>query len=116
MSKLLFFISLSVVFGIHLLALYFELYWVYPWLDIPMHVFGGITIVLGLAAFFPRMLHSFLTPLLVVLGVSLLWEVFEHLIGFSFIEEAYYVFDTGLDFLMGILGGLIGYVLVKNIE
>lgn len=40
------------VFLANVIALYFHIYWELPWLDIPMHFFGGYTVaILGIALY-----------------------------------------------------------------
>jgi hypothetical protein len=99
----------------HLLALEFSLYWRYLWLDMPMHILGGMVAALGylsardLLPFLPLRYFSLLMTLIFVLLVAVTWEVFEVQIGVIF-EEAHYVLDTVIDLCLGLCGGAIGYL------
>jgi len=115
-----FFSSLVTVAVIHITALQFFLYWKYLWLDIPVHFLGGISVVLGVSIlpFFrikvgPRY-RTLLATLCIVLCVGLMWEIFEVFAGVP-IEREGFVFDTTIDLLMDMLGGVIGYGIVKGI-
>ncbi|MFZ2253230.1 MAG: hypothetical protein WAW13_03605 [Minisyncoccia bacterium] len=123
MSLLLILFSSSVLslVVIHSAALKFFLYWKYFWLDIPMHIFGGITCALGFAicVYGKRHISAWYTSLvgyvLFTIFIGIAWEVFEITTGFSIIDE-YFVSDTIMDLLMDILGGAIGYAIVNAIR
>jgi glycopeptide antibiotics resistance protein len=99
----------------HLLALEFFLYWRYLWLDMPIHVLGGMVAALGylsardfLPSLPPRYFSLWMT-LAFVLAVAVTWEIFEVRIGIIF-EEVDYVLDTIIDLCLGLCGGAIGYL------
>lgn len=94
---------------IHAWALSAYLYWRIVWLDMPVHLLGGLTIGMGVIA----LLHVFRPWVFVVLMVLAIvgWEVFELLIGIP--REANFVFDSALDVLMGALGGVVAYFLAR---
>lgn len=110
----LFLASLATLALVNSLAITFSLYWRYLWLDIPMHVLGGVTVALGvffLSCVWNRVRERCLrlAPVLVcVLFVGLAWEVYEYIIGIPLIET-HYTTDLITDLVMDILGGAIGY-------
>lgn len=99
---------------VHILATELFLYWRYPWLDIPVHALGGSVAALfffTLHDLYPKYPQRLLYPipiLLLVLLISLLWEVFELKIGIP-IEDDFEI-DTVVDIIMGMLGGVLGYI------
>lgn len=120
-TTILFLIALSVLAGVHLLALRFFLYWHYPWLDLPMHVLGGSVVALSTFAF--SNLHvpgAYLVPvsvirvMSVVVVVVIAWEVFEVWAGVTMVGN--YWLDTSLDIIFGLLGGLTGYFVAKRVH
>ncbi|MFA5103551.1 MAG: hypothetical protein WC525_10430 [Candidatus Thermoplasmatota archaeon] len=116
-----FFSSLITLAIAHGIATAFFLYWKYIWLDVPMHLLGGITVVLGIASlpsFHITLLkrhETLVTSIVAVLIVGILWELFEVATGVPFTRESY-VFDTSLDLLMDVFGGAVGYGIVKGIH
>lgn len=116
------FLSALVTLGItHALATEFALYWKYVWLDIPMHVLGGLTVALGLFALpliSTRVRERSLTfiPVLgMVLAVGVIWEVFEISIGMPQFEEGFYIDMVG-DLTMDLIGAALAYALRSNLS
>jgi hypothetical protein len=109
---LLFALSITTLAVLHGTALLFSLYWVYLWLDIPMHILGGATVALGyqsrflLRRFEHKLSFGFLPTLCAVLAVGVLWEVYEFSVG-PILDG--YALDTTIDLCMDVLGALIGY-------
>ena len=103
---------------VHVASLEFYLYWRYLWLDMPMHVLGGIAVALGFSAlpFFGIHLKQKFTTcvwyIVVVFVVGILWEVFEIFAGIS-IHEPGFVVDTVIDLVLDIVGACVGYGLVR---
>ena len=114
-----FFSTFLLLAGAHIVAIKFFLYWRFFWFDIPMHLLGGIVIVLGIAIlpflgiqFFAR--NNSLTAILVaVLSIGIAWELFEFVAGISVFDETLFL-DTGTDLIMDIVGGLLGYGIVRS--
>ena len=106
---------------VHVLATKFFLYWMYFWLDIPVHFLGGVTVVLGfllcreLTHAIPERYYTYVPALTVVLIVGLLWELFEVMIGASLDDDGF-VFDFFKDISMDVLGGLLGYMLIEQLR
>ena len=104
---------------IHNIAVELYLYWSIWWLDIPVHALGGMIVALGFFAMrdlriFSNQLLRPLPVLVLVLGVALLWEVFEFAVGIP--VEANYLVDTGIDIVMGLLGGITGYIVGNSLR
>lgn len=120
LPTIFFLIAASILATVHILAIELFLYWRYPILDIPMHVLGGAVVALGLFALhdlFPKYPKRLLLPipvLLLVLLVSMAWEVYELKIGFP-IEDDFEI-DTITDLIMDMLGGIIGYIVGYSVS
>ena len=113
-------LGIGLVFiAIHSVAEYFELYFYYSWLDLPVHLLGGVFIVLVLhtltcmgvvrnrlatSSFFVSSLGSAL----------ILWEVFGIVRYGGF--NADFIRDTLLDLVFGILGCVIGAFIYSLIQ
>lgn len=116
-TKVWFFLLLAAIFAaVHYLATVASLYWYYPWLDIVMHLWGGILVALGvvvLASFKSARIKPTLQITLSVLFVAMVsWEIFERMVGLY--SQDTYIFDVSKDIFFGLLGGLIGYLLFRK--
>ena len=90
------------------------LYWEYRWLDIPVHFLGGLWValaVLWLSYVVKRPLLSIAATIALVLFVGVVWEVYEYF--FVIIHFDNYVFETGKDLCMDVLGGSAGALVAK---
>jgi len=100
-----------------MIAVRFDLYWVWGWFDIVMHVAGGFWFGFVVVWFFffsdyvnipPR--SSIASFLLIALAsgfmVGLGWEVFEYVTGQTLVQEGYLT-DTIVDLIMDSIGALI---------
>lgn len=120
-NTILFLVALSILAGVHMIALELFLYWRYLWLDVPVHVLGGIVVVLGAYTFNELKLPlahflvaSFKHTIIFVVIVMIAWEVFEVWAGNPIMDN--YIFDTTIDLIAGLTGGLIGYFLAKRMQ
>lgn len=111
------FLLLAAAFAaVHLLAVAAALYWYHWWFDILMHLWGGVLITFAVLLVYrherirqkPRL--SIVVAML--LGAAISWEVFERLIGLY--DPAMYWRETSKDIACGLLGGLIGYALLRD--
>lgn len=100
----------------HGMAIELFLYWQHKWLDIPMHVLGGIVVALAL---FSAVLLRLPVPkkflrlpyvLAFVFIVGVIWELFELATN---LEQGISV-DTIVDLCMDMLGGFIGYFVASR--
>jgi len=109
-----FIIAAAVLSVIHYLALELALYWHFWWFDIPMHLLGGAIVALGVFVLYdfsvpiPKRWLRPIPVICVVLIVALLWEYFQVQISTT-IEDNYEI-DTITDIVMGLFGGVIGYI------
>ena len=102
------------------IGMVFDAYLIYPWIDIPMHFLGGLSIAFTGTLFFNFFKEEgfiginrrFLSVFLIVALVSLtavLWEFYEFLMFYFFgILMQPSLNDTIGDLFMGLLGGLFG--------
>jgi len=95
------FVAVAALAVFHSIALEFHLYWRFLWLDLPVHMLGGIWA--GLFVFWLRILMR-LTPsvawgIAVALVFGVAWEIFEVAAGLP--RESSYALDTSLDLLIG---------------
>ncbi len=102
------------VLAVHLILSALELYETAPWVDVPMHFFGGASIGIAytlllrrLAPFSPAILLLFAVSLVGLTAV--LWELHEFLLD-TFLQWSTQpsVADTMEDLFLGLLGGLAG--------
>ncbi len=108
----------------HFFALEFYLYWTHKWVDIPMHIMGGMLVSsIGLWTihfspwrnlFLNNSKNIFLISVLIIFTVGFLWEVFElqfGLISYSFVDRL----DSIKDMFDDIIGALIaGWYFLKK--
>lgn len=106
---------------IHVSSLQFFLYWKYLWLDIPVHILGGITCAFGFALYrynrkpFSTRMEEVLWYIAFALLIGIAWELFEFFAKFSVVDEDFFM-DTVIDFCMDIVGVLVGYGIVHTIK
>ncbi|MCD5382426.1 MAG: hypothetical protein LR017_03925 [Candidatus Pacebacteria bacterium] len=114
------FTTVLVMGVVHIVSLELYLYWRFPWLDIPMHLLGGVAVALALLLllqWIPRMPRRYLALFPIVMGVlvvGLVWEVFEIWAGIPLIEPGFER-DMLLDICMDIVGGAVGYVVGTSV-
>ncbi len=116
--------SITLVYGVqfavtHALLEYFSLYWRYSWIDVPMHILGGVFLMLIVGSFTVMRVLSrrFIdTPLFVVLmvGVLLVWEVFG-IWRYGGLKPDFWT-DSTVDLICGVIGLGIGYYLVRALR
>ncbi|MEK7569536.1 MAG: hypothetical protein AAB500_01430 [Patescibacteria group bacterium] len=99
---------------INFAAMKFHWYYTIAWFDMPMHFLGGLWI--GFALFyFARGELSFVKFIGWVLGIGVLWEVFElfnnHYFG---TQDPFDLLDTLSDFLFDLLGGTAAYLMKQK--
>lgn len=114
-----FLIAFSVLSVIHNIAMQLYLYWHLWWFDIPVHAFGGMIVALGFFALrdlrmIPNLFLRIMPVTALVFVVALIWEAFELVAGVPIIGN--YVFDTSIDILAGVLGGIAGFYVGKSLD
>jgi predicted membrane protein len=106
-------VLVTILLSFHYFAFQHDLYWHYLWLDIPMHFVGGLWAAL-VSAWFLRYVHSPYSLVYVLIGVLIIgiaWEIMEYVIGFQ--REQDYAFDTSLDLVMDLCGGVLGFLAAR---
>jgi len=113
-------LSIGLMFlTIHATAEYLELYYLYPLLDIPVHILGGVFVLLMLHTVSKlgiiRTVHATSGFFIVTIIILLLaWEVFGVVRYGGFKPD--FITDTSLDILFGILGCIIGAFIYSLIQ
>jgi hypothetical protein len=101
---------------LHLYALEHFLFWKYWWMDIVLHVLGGIIIggtslyISQYGIFKPLSRRPFLVAIPFAATVVVGWEIFERAAGVF--QESEYVFDTASDITFGFGTALLVVVLL----
>lgn len=114
--------TFTVLFGVHFAALHylaekFELYWRYDWLDVPMHVLGGVFVVLALASLqrIKILPAGSLKWTIVFLTMTLLlWEAFG-VYRYGGLKPDFFS-DGIVDLLCGTVGIGLGFILTKALN
>ncbi|MDQ5912229.1 MAG: hypothetical protein QG568_444 [Patescibacteria group bacterium] len=101
---------------LHKIAHELYLYWTYRWVDIPMHILGGI--MAGLFTFvflrITRLPESIKNLLIGVMIVGVGWEVLELLYKVDALSTRYWI-DTIKDLIDDTIGGFISIYIWKKI-
>jgi len=102
------------------LAVAYSLYWHYRWLDIPMHLFGGVWAALCGAWILAQRRQDFSVfwCLLFALIVGVGWEIFEYSEGiaiFNYMGTLAYQIDTAKDLSVDLLGAIAGWMLARQL-
>ncbi len=92
-----------------------NLYYELPWLDIPMHLLGGLLIG-GLSINLLKIqnksrLISLTHVVVYVVVVAAIWEVYEYLRGVIDYDSISDYFDTFTDMINGMIGAVLAYKL-----
>ncbi len=107
------FVTLLLIWVLHLLGIYLYLYWLFNWYDIVLHFLGGVWVsliiiwILSILEVQDKKMFFYVLLSIIIIGFS--WEIFEYLTGITgptFIE----LIDTIKDLLNDTLGALIGFV------
>lgn len=116
---LIFLVAIAVV---NALAGINDWFWIYRWLDMPMHFAGGAWLALfgvwwqysrrGVSE--SRFLHILGVCLIFALSIGLLWEAYEAVVSFLTVGHMNEIKDTLIDLLFDTMGGVTVAVLVWN--
>jgi hypothetical protein len=101
---------------IHIGALHFAVYWNFVWFDTFVHFLGGFwvaSVVLFVLRLPARGTGIFFSVILGTLCFGIGWEVFEYLTG-SVIVAGNYGFDTTMDIVSDIIGGIAGFSYIQS--
>lgn len=99
-------------------ALRYHLFFMYRWLDIPMHLLGGLWVSLFILWYHFVFRHKFVRirnrrgavalALSGTFAVALGWELFEYAVNAYIVLDRYDMMDTLKDLLMGMIGASVG--------
>ena len=115
-----FFIFPIIVLALHVLIVPLNFYVLHPWIDIPMHFLGGLSVCLSYLALLKearkerhlgemKKLFLFVFIISMVALTAVLWEFFEFSGDFIFKTQAQGgLADTMGDLFFGLIGGVIG--------
>ena len=105
------------VFGFYVIGLAFQLFKLFPWLDIPTHFIGGVAITYFYRSAIQnsqRIVGSIPFPIQILLAFTctgttiILWEFYENLLDYFFgTHMVRGLEDTILDMFWGLLGALV---------
>ncbi|MEK6800311.1 MAG: hypothetical protein AABY05_00090 [Nanoarchaeota archaeon] len=114
-----------IVLSSHIILIPIGAYTFYPWLDIPMHFLGGLSVYLTYSMLFEWMkkkgevgkmneLIFFLFMISLVVLTAVLWEFMEFILDrmtASYTQLG--LADTIGDLFLGIIGGVFAYFIIK---
>lgn len=115
----LFFLSGILLAVLNALGIYFYLYWYYPWFDLVTHVLGGFFVILSLGVsaqfkWLPTQVRHCPTFFFAVLAIVMAsWEWYEYYFNISDARDPGFILDTVLDVIMGVVGGVLAYLVVR---
>lgn len=109
------------LFFFNLFATYFHLYFFIWWLDIPVHIFGGLWVgLLSLVLYYhsdyvPHKEHSVLLTIAIALSsalvIGLMWEIYEFVVDRAMEANEMQLGDALKDLCDDLLGGIIAAVI-----
>jgi hypothetical protein len=111
--------------GLYLIALFilskfiFEptyLYYEFWWLDIPMHILGGVGVAFFAASIltYKQKKLSFIKIVLAYVVVASIWEVYEYAHDVFTSQDWNGWFDTTKDIIDGFVGASVAYYFIKK--
>jgi hypothetical protein len=113
-SRYIFFlVSIVIIAGLHMLGLYFRLYWQLSWYDMIVHLLlagwiGALCVLFLTSTFTIKKSNVFIISFMTVVLISILWEIFEVYTGSTFVTYPQYIPDTIGDLVADIIGSLLG--------
>ncbi len=123
LKKKLLLISLITILSVavfHCLALKYNWYWIFRWLDIPVHIVGGFWVSLTSLWISLKIKHidsicgyrkkALLIMLISVFVVGISWEIFEVIFKINFLHDIGYWESSLKDIISGFIGGIISYL------
>ncbi len=112
-----FYLIMVLLIGLFLfnnLAAKLSLYWIYRWLDVPMHFIGGALVcwiwLIGVSIYKKTLQIDWWQAFWGTLIIGVVWEIVEFYMKVSQVVP-YYAMDTIKDILMDVIGGLVSYTL-----
>ncbi|MEN9881370.1 MAG: hypothetical protein RLZZ308_553 [Candidatus Parcubacteria bacterium] len=93
-----------------------HLYYELEWLDIPMHVLGGVgvaSLVLSVVLYKHKKV-SLLGVVVMYTVVAVMWELYEYVKDLLDMRVWNGWVDTGADYINGAVGAIIAYIFAKK--
>lgn len=119
-KKILNYLAFIVIFLaiVNILAIDFGWYYIYSWFDMFTHFLGGVgalfLIVYVFYRKFFRISYLFFTLILCTIAIGVLWELYEFLITNVWAGSPFNLKDTTSDLVFDTLGGVFGFLMIKN--
>lgn len=113
-------LSIVILLILHLFALSYALYWIFPWLDSIMHIIGGAWIVFTVGAWMHKQHGAiswsrfFLYSMIAILVIGSLWELGEFIIDHIFGTQLFNISlsEAFRDMMYNTIGGLLSWLLL----
>ncbi|MDO8492393.1 MAG: hypothetical protein Q7S34_02015 [bacterium] len=106
---------------LYIAGIYFSLFWLLPWFDIPMHILGGFWVSLAVLAIWfsfkksiPENKIFFFILILATLIVGIFWEIFEYYFDIAFPGKEGYLYDTIKDLFDDLVGATLAFYYLKK--
>lgn len=92
--------------------MYYEIWW----LDIPMHILGGVGVAsLAYSVFsYKKIKTSYKNLIVAFLVIAFVWEVYEYILDKNIYDTVSDYLDTVWDTINGIIGVSIAYLFIKK--
>lgn len=112
-------LTVGILAVFYLSAVNFSWFWIYPWIDIPIHIMGGLTLGLWACAVASRFntppKKAFAYIVIMLLCVGFVWETWEYQVGITSGEFGYW-FDTVKDIGDDLLGGTLAAIVYATMR
>lgn len=119
-KKVLKLLAYSIVFLaiIHILALDFGWYYIYPWFDMVTHFLGGFSSLFLVSYLFFNIFlyksYKFFIFIFFVILIGVSWEVYEYVLTNMWAGMPFKIKDTTADLFFDTFGGLVGVLFLKQ--
>lgn len=116
------FLAVTLLFTVHMIASLEALYFKIWWLDIPMHLWGGVCVALAALAsyqLYPRtvdQLSLWIGVILVVLVIGSVWELYEVALNNLYNIDRFDLLDMVSDLINDTLGALAALFVSKKLN
>lgn len=114
------FFTILLIGVFHYLSMQYSWYWIYKWIDVPIHFLGGFWFSLTSLWISLKVKHidnilgykkkALFVMLISVLIIAVFWELFELIFNITSIHSIGYWQDSLSDILNGFLGGMIAFL------
>lgn len=93
-----------------------NLYYELLWLDVPMHILGGIGVasLTNTILIYNKRNVSYFRIFIAYAVIAIGWEFYEYFFSPTFVHAAYSWLDTFSDFINGLIGASVLYIIVRS--